>query len=75
MVRDPETSQELLLTTEDVTYDSGPKIIQRNLSFEDQKTFLKSGYRIRIVKLVQVAARHKHELMAVQHMASTESRA
>jgi len=33
----------------DVTYDSGPKIIQRYLSFEDQETFLKPGYRIRIV--------------------------
>ena len=60
------------MTTEDVTYDSGPKIIQRYLSLEDQKTFLKPGYRVRIVKLVQAAARHKHRLMAVQHMASIE---
>jgi hypothetical protein len=71
----PEISQKLLLTTEDVTYDSGPKIIQRYLSIEDQNTFLKPGYRIRIVKLVQAAARHKRGLMAVQHLASAEPRA
>ena len=68
-----EARQKLLLTTEDVTYDSGPKITQRYLSLEDQKTFLKPGYRVRIVKLVQATARHKHRLMAVQHMASIES--
>lgn len=52
-----ETSVEARLTTKDVTYDSGPKIIQRYLSFEDQKAFLKSGYRVRIFKSVRVAVR------------------
>lgn len=32
----------------DVTYTSGPNIIQRYLPLEDQKAFLRAGYRIRI---------------------------
>lgn len=32
----------------DVTYESGPVIIERYLPMEDQKTFLRAGYRVRI---------------------------
>jgi hypothetical protein len=32
----------------DVTYGSGPAIIQRYLPIEDQSTFLRPGYRVRI---------------------------
>lgn len=32
----------------DVTYTSGPNIIQRYLPVEDQKAFLRAGYRVRI---------------------------
>jgi hypothetical protein len=52
-----EASEDVKLTIPDVTYDSGPKIIQRYLPLEDQKVFLKSGYRVRIFKSVCVAAR------------------
>lgn len=37
---------------EDVTYTSGPKIIQRYLSEEDQVKYFQDGYRIRIFKSV-----------------------
>jgi hypothetical protein len=42
------------LTAKDVTYDSGPKIVQRYLSLEEQKAFLKRGYRVRIFKFVHL---------------------
>ena len=42
--------QERLADLTDVTYSSGPNIIQRYLSQEDQDQFLRPGYRIRIFK-------------------------
>jgi hypothetical protein len=42
------------LTAKDVTYDSGPKIVQRYLPLEDQQAFLRRGYRVRIFKLVDL---------------------
>lgn len=59
-----EAGKKVKLTIQDVTYDSGPKIIQRYLSLEDQKTFLTSGYRLRIFKLVCGAARQTQGLTA-----------
>jgi hypothetical protein len=34
----------------DITYDSGPIVINRYMQDEDKVKFLKPGYRIRIVK-------------------------
>lgn len=34
----------------DITYDSGPAVIARYLSEDDQAKYLKDGYRVRIVK-------------------------
>jgi hypothetical protein len=59
-----KASEEVKLTIEDVTYDSGPMIIKRYLSLEDQMSFLKPGYRIRIFKSVCVAARETQGLTA-----------
>ena len=42
---------------EDVTYTSGPNIIQRYLSHEDQEKYLRDGYRIRIFKSVSLNQR------------------
>ena len=39
----------------DVTYTSGPKIIQRYLSEEDQEKYLRDGYRVRIFKFVTLS--------------------
>ena len=47
-----KTGRTSSLTAQDVTYDSGPKIIQRYLTPEDQTAFLRPGYRARIFKLV-----------------------
>ena len=61
------------LTAQDVTYDSGPKIIQRYLTTEDQTAFLRPGYRVRIFKLV-LSRMATPSLTMSQHMASPQSR-
>jgi hypothetical protein len=37
----------------DITYDSGPVVIDRYLSKDAKTEFLRPGYRIRIVKYVE----------------------
>jgi hypothetical protein len=39
--------------TADITYNSGPAVIARNLSDDELATYMKPGYRFRIIKWVQ----------------------
>ncbi|RMZ83334.1 hypothetical protein DV737_g1739, partial [Chaetothyriales sp. CBS 132003] len=47
---EPNDRQAEAANDADVTYTSGPNIIRRYLSVEDQARFLRPGYRIRIFK-------------------------
>jgi len=40
----------LLTSLLDITYDSGPTVIDRYLNEEERERFMKPGYRFRIVK-------------------------
>jgi hypothetical protein len=40
----------LLKQGPDITYDSGPEVINRYLTDEERSLFLKPGYRFRIIK-------------------------
>jgi hypothetical protein len=41
---------DLLKQGPDITYDSGPAVINRYLTEEERSLFLKPGYRFRIIK-------------------------
>ena len=42
--------ENLLTYSSDITFDSGPEVINRYLTEEERSRFLKPGYRFRIIK-------------------------
>lgn len=52
--------------SKDVTYGSGPAIINRYLSEEEKNKFLRAGYRVRIVKYAFVLSSSTHKLLIIQ---------
>jgi hypothetical protein len=45
-----QKSYDLLTEGPDITYDSGPAVINRYLTDEEKTLYLKPGYRFRIIK-------------------------